>query len=419
MSEVVIKIPRLHFSQEIIFDQRKRFNVLKCGRRFGKTTLIQELTSIALDGQYVGIWSPTYKDLHEVWKQLVQTLFPVIESKNEQVKQIVLITGGLIDMWSLDDPDSGRGRKYHRAIIDEAEKARHLKRAWEETIRGTLADYQGDAWFMSTPKFGQTYFKTTLFPNQDKYPDWMSWRFTSYDNPHLPEGEIEQIRKQLDDLTFRCEYLAEDVDVTLRPFAYAFSEEKHCGSCSFDPSYEVRLSFDFNVDPITCTASQDVVCEDGLKQLNYIKSFKLSNSDIYRLCDEILAWFGGINPVFLVTGDATGQARQAISISNMNYYRVIKQKLGLTDGQMMVGRINPGVGDSRVLVNSMLQNYRICIDRDNCQPLIYDLKYVQVDENGDIEKDRSDDTKKADTLDCFRYDLWTFFRWFVKIPTIE
>ena len=32
--------------------------------------------------------------------------------KDEQVKQIELITGAKVDFWSLEEPDSGRGRKY-------------------------------------------------------------------------------------------------------------------------------------------------------------------------------------------------------------------------------------------------------------------------------------------------------------------
>ena len=60
-----------------------------------------------------------YKDSYEWWKQIKGTAGAIIQSKDEQVKQLTTITGGLIDVWSMDDPDSGRGRKYHRAIMDE------------------------------------------------------------------------------------------------------------------------------------------------------------------------------------------------------------------------------------------------------------------------------------------------------------
>src|SRR5687767_404215 len=92
----------LHTAQEYILKNAKRFNHLRCGRRFGKTTLIEELSSISLDGKLVGIWFPTYKDLSEVWKDLKKTYRPIISRQNEQLKQIELITGGLIDLWSME-----------------------------------------------------------------------------------------------------------------------------------------------------------------------------------------------------------------------------------------------------------------------------------------------------------------------------
>ena len=409
MSELIVKLHKLHANQQRIVDEAKRFNVLKCGRQFGKTDLSKELViNPMLDGKKVGYWYPTYKDGDKIWQELCYILHDVIEKKDQQLKKLTLITGGTLDMWTMDDPNSGRGFTYHRIIVDEAEKARHLKDSWEQTIRATLLFYKGDAWFLSTPKFGQTYFKNTLFVNETKSDNWKSWRFTSFDNPYLDPAEIEDAKK-LDDLVFRCEYLAEDVDISLRPFAYAFEEDKHCGSCEYDSSYELLVSFDFNVSPITCITAQHY--ED---KLHIIKSFKLNNSNIYELCDRLIAEYGHHNPLYLVTGDATGRNRSALSVGNLNYYKVIKTKLELSDNQIKVGSINPAISDSQVLVNAMLQNYEIVIDKDNCQPLIYDLKYVETDEFGDIKKDRTSEAKFSDQLDCFRYLLSTFFKNFIK-----
>lgn len=409
MSEILVKLHKLHKAQQQILDEKKRFNVLKCGRQFGKTDLSKELViDPMLDGKKVGYWYPTYKDGDKIWQELCFILHDVISKKDSQLKKLTLITGGTLDMWTMDDPNSGRGFTYHRAIIDEAEKARHLKDSWEQTIRATLLFHKGDAWFLSTPKFGQTYFKTTLFKNELKSENWKSWKFTSFDNPFLDPAEIEDAQK-LDELVFQCEYMAEDVDVTQRPFAYAFNEAKHVGKCEYDPNNELLLSFDFNIEPITCIAGQHIDDE-----LRFIREFKLNNSDIYALCDEIIATYGHYNPLYMITGDATGRARSALTIGNLNYYRIIKQKFDVTDLQMKVGKSNPAVSDSRVLMNSLFQNYKVVIDKENCPGFIYDLKFVEVDEHGDIKKDRSSEAKKADLLDCGRYLENTFFKWFIK-----
>jgi len=163
----------------------------------------------ALDGYPVGVFSPTYKMLGEVWRDLKRVYKPVVVGKNEQERRIELITGGVIECWSLEDPDSARGRKYKRILVDEAAKARHLQDAWEQTIRPTLTDYVGDGWFMSTPK-GLNYYHNLFQRGMDEeQADWAAWQFPSTGNPHLPPGEIEAAREELPQLVFQQEYLAE------------------------------------------------------------------------------------------------------------------------------------------------------------------------------------------------------------------
>lgn len=398
-------------------NERKRFNVLKCGRRFGKTDLTKELTiNPMLDGQYVGYWTPTYKDLADVWTELVFSLRDVIAHKDVQMKQIILITGGKLDMWSLEDPNSGRGRKYHRAIIDEAEKARHLKDGWEQTIRATLVDYSGDAWFMSTPKFGDTYFKSTLYKNQERFDDWKSWRFSSYDNPYLPKEEVEAARAQLDDLVFRCEYLAEDVDIVGNPWAWAFERDKHVAKDLDNPIWRgdqnnyLYLSFDFNRNPITCGVIQHL---NGC--IYVIEQIKLANSNIYDLCDRIAIKYP--NFVYIVTGDATGQASSALVKDNLNYYKVIKQKLRLNDTQFKLPSINPKLEENQVLVNSILTHYPVQMHPTQAEGLIYDMQNVATNADGSLVKgDREDPKQQADALDTFRYYVNMFHRHHLKKP---
>ena len=62
-----------------------------------------------------------------------------------------LLGGGVIEMWSLDSPDSGRGRAYGAVVIDEAAMIPNLEQAWQ-AIRPMLTDLQGEAYFLSTPK---------------------------------------------------------------------------------------------------------------------------------------------------------------------------------------------------------------------------------------------------------------------------
>lgn len=409
MSELKVLLKRLHAGQTQVLADRKRYNVLKIGRRFGKTTMAvhELLPQVALDGLPCAYYAPTYKDLEETWIELRHILTPVIDTKSEQTKQMRLITGGVIDFWSMEKPDSGRGRKYARVVIDEAEKAGKFKEAWQTTILPTLMDFKGDAWVLSTPKFGPTYFKELFTNGKDGKTDWASFNLSTYQNPHIDVTEIDNMRTVMDDLSFRCEILAEDVSVSNNPFAYAFDPAKHVKPCEFNQLHTVYLSFDFNVDPITCIAVQHYD-----HTIKVVKEFYLRNSDIYQLCDQIAAAFPKASLV--VTGDATGANRSALTAGNYGYYDVVQTRLNLGRNQMRQPAVNPSIRDTRVLVNSLLQNYQVNID-PSCVWLIKDLQYVEVDDEGDIMKDRSSDIRKADLLDCWRYYCASFHRDWLRL----
>lgn len=205
----------LHGGQRRIIESPARYKVIAAGRRFGKTLLAVEWLSLmdggAIDGASVAFFSPTYKLLADVWADFERTLRPVTRKANKTELRIELVTGGKIDFWTLEDKDAGRGRHYHRIVIDEAAHARYLKEAWERAISPTLTDYQGAAWFISTPN-GLNYFYELFQRGRDpSYPDWESFHMPTTSNPYIAPEEIEERRRELPDLVFRQEYLAEFV----------------------------------------------------------------------------------------------------------------------------------------------------------------------------------------------------------------
>lgn len=415
MSEVILNLNELHPGQVKVMLEADRFNTLCCGRRWGKTSLCEDLLLSpdderygALNGFPVGYFAPTYKMLMEVWRQMNNICYSIIASKSETEKRIELLGGGIIDFWSMDAPDSIRGRKYKRVVLDEAAVAPNLKATWTEVIRPMLTDMQGDAWFLSTPKGRNNYFYE-LFTNPEKYQNWRSWQLPTINNPYISPKEVEEAQGQLDPLTFAQEYLASFVTENLNAWAYCYSSEKHLGKTALDKKYEVYLSFDFNRDPISCGVFQHYN-----NWIYGIEQIKLPNSNIYELCDYILAKYSGC--MFLVTGDATGKASSALVKDNISYYTVIKAKLNLSTNQLRVPSINPPLIENRVLVNSVLHNCNVILDKDQCAPLAFDLEYAAVLPDGSLDKtDRKDPTKQLDALDCWRYYLSTFHKSVLKL----
>lgn len=179
----------------------------------------------------VAYFAPTYRMLAEVWRTTNRLLRSVIETKNTQEKHVELITGGSIDFWSLDRADTARGRKYKRVVIDEAAMVKDLQNAWQAVIRPTLTDFQGDAWFMSTPR-GMGFYFDLFNRGQDPTDEhWASWQKPTLTNPYIPPEEVEMAKRDLAEMTFQQEYLAlfvQDAGAVFRNVEACLTREPTC-----------------------------------------------------------------------------------------------------------------------------------------------------------------------------------------------
>lgn len=186
------------------------------------------------------------------------------------------------------------------------------------------------------------------------------------------------------------------------PFCYSFDRAKHVRPVDLVYGLELKLSFDFNVNPITCGVYQDLDTSIWCKQ-----AIKLPNSDIYKLCDYIKVNYPGFQ--YMVTGDATGRNTSALVQDGINYYTVIQRELDLYTAQLQVPSVNPPIQENRVLVNSVFVKCDVAFDPEGAKDLIFDCQNVSVNEYGKIDKgDRANPKKRADHLDNWRYYLNTF-----------
>lgn len=198
----------------------------------------------ALQGYPVAWFAPTNKFLNASWERAVEIFAPVTTRKLEQQHSIDLVTGGKVEMWSLEDRDAGRSRKYKRVIIDEAAHVPHLEYSWGKVIRHTLIDYAGDAWLLSTPN-GLNYFNT-LFgrAGNTQYPGWNSWQMPSHSNPYLSPAELQEVRN---------ECLPSEVDQEifaqfLNAHNAAFIGVRECANAEFQTEPDVTHQYAFGVD---------------------------------------------------------------------------------------------------------------------------------------------------------------------------
>jgi hypothetical protein len=215
MQTVGLKLHNPHPAQKQVLDCDKRFIVMMAGRRFGKSLISQTISiDTAVNKKRVAYITPTYQLGKIFFKEIVDLLPLEIYSKNESDLVITFITGGSIRFFTGERLDNLRGLKFHLAVIDEASFIPNLEDGWLNSIRPTLTDYKGKAIFLSTPK-GKNYF-FSLFSKAE--PDWQSFKFTTYDNPYIDPNEIDDARKQLPEVVFEQEYMANPAENAANPF---------------------------------------------------------------------------------------------------------------------------------------------------------------------------------------------------------
>lgn len=215
----------------------------------------------------------------------------------------------------------------------------------------------------------------------------------SEDNPYNTEEQWKNWENLPDDLYGQFIKNNWEFKRPSNVFAYSFDEKKHHKDVVYNSDYFLYATFDFNVEPIVCLLSQH-----DLGWIHHIKEIRLLNSDVWALTDHIISNFP--DSYFMVTGDATGRARSAISRGNKTYYQIIRDQLQVSTNQIVVPRANPSIRNTRVLMNALFAKHpNHYINTKACPHFTLDLNSVVVKGNGEIDKDA--DKRKSHLLDCF------------------
>lgn len=212
-------------AQNIIAADTHRFRVLNCGRRFGKTSLaLEEMIGVAIskNERRIVYYAPTRDDARDIiWTPLCKAAAGAVTYKNEARLELRLRTvkGGesyifLYGWEAVQERGKGRGVANDFIVMDEVAQFRNFWLGWDQVLSPTLIDRKGDALFISTPKgfnhFYDLYNKETgIGWENGPDPDFKSFHFTSYDNPHIPREEVEREKASKDEDVFSQEYLAD------------------------------------------------------------------------------------------------------------------------------------------------------------------------------------------------------------------
>jgi hypothetical protein len=186
---------------------RTRFVVAVCHRRAGKTvSAINHLIKAALEcgresPRYAYI-APTYTQAKRVaWDYLLKYTEP-LEHKANISELRVDFYDRRISLYGADNPDSLRGIYLDGVVLDEVGDMN--PKVWNEIIRPALADRQGWAMFIGTPK-GANHFKD-LRDRAETEPGWALLEFRASETQIVPPEELEAARKEMGDDKFNQEF---------------------------------------------------------------------------------------------------------------------------------------------------------------------------------------------------------------------
>ena len=201
---------KLHDKQREVFDDNHRFKIVAAGRRFGKSRLaawlllIEALQSTSKDVFYV---APTYQQARDIlWGLLKELGHEVIKSAHENTSVLTLVNNRKIYLKGADRPDTLRGVGLCFCVIDEYADIK--PNVWEQILRPALADVQGKALFIGTPKGRNHFYDLYKYAEGNKDEEWTSFHYSSYDNPLIPESEIDAAKRSMSSFAFRQEFLA-------------------------------------------------------------------------------------------------------------------------------------------------------------------------------------------------------------------
>ena len=165
------------------------------------------------------------------------------------------LNGGWLQFRTAEEPAALRGEGIDFVVFDEAAHIDGLEEMWEQSVRPSLLDTRGDAWWISTP-YGFNFFNSLFLRGnaekvEDRVPNWKSFQFPTSANPTIDPAEILEMRKSLPALVARQEVDAEFVQLAGALFKrqnIQVLESEPVGLCwirSWDLAFTEKTTSDF------------------------------------------------------------------------------------------------------------------------------------------------------------------------------
>ena len=255
--------------QQILHNNLKRFNVLVCHRRFGKTVFaIMEMVDKGLrnelwNPQYAYI-APTYAQAKRVaWEYLLHFAGKIPGAKANKQELTVEIPrpaqGDKIRYMLLgaDNPDSLRGIYLDGAVLDEYAQCHPA--IWGEVIRPALSDRKGWSIFIGTPKgenhFHKMFREAQRLMDDDDVFNWFAASYPASRTGVVDQEELDDARRTMTpeeyDQEYECSFTAALLGSYYGKYLHELEQKQRIRDFDVELNCPVRTYWDLGISDTT------------------------------------------------------------------------------------------------------------------------------------------------------------------------
>lgn len=197
--------------------------------------------------------APYLKQAKDVaWEYLKKYSQPLwAKPPNESELYVELLRGQRIKIYGADNPDALRGAYLDDATLDEY--ADMHPGIWGSVIRPMLADREGSATFIGTPKGRNAFYD--LYQRAHEEPDWYPFFLPASKTGILPTRELEAARKDMTpeqyEQEFECSFEAAIIGAYYGKEVAEAERQGRIKSVPHDPELPVHTAWDLGIGDST------------------------------------------------------------------------------------------------------------------------------------------------------------------------
>lgn len=287
---VIPYAPRAQFAG--YHDRKERWACIVAHRRAGKTvSCINDLIRAAVtcrkaDPRFAYI-APYYTQAKDVaWTYLKRFSAPIPGIViNEGELRVDYPNGGRVRLYGADNYDRMRGIYLDGVVLDEP--ADMDPRAWPEVIRPALADRQGWATFIGTPKGRNEFFEIWDRAGADQA--WFRSMLKASETGLVAETELDDARKMLTAeqyaQEFECSFDAAILGAYYGTAMADLEREGRIGDLAVDPVLPVHTAWDLGKDDPTAIWFWQIA-PNGIRVVDY---YETNGRDLDHYAAELQA----------------------------------------------------------------------------------------------------------------------------------